>query len=73
VPVIFCQKCGTKNQIGEEICVKCGTKLMILAYAHRMNSTLPILDEHFLERISALEYSIGRLDDWFNEIYDLVQ
>ena len=73
MPVIFCQKCGTKNQIGEEICVKCGTKLMILAYAHRMNSTLPILDEHFLERISALEYSIGRLDDRLNEIYDLVQ
>ena len=73
MPVIFCQKCGTKNQIGEEICVRCGTKLMILAYAHRMNSTLPILDEHFLERISALEYSIGRLDDRLNEIYDLVQ
>ena len=27
---------------------------MIMAYAHRLNSNLPILDEHFLERISAL-------------------
>jgi len=73
VPVIFCQKCGAQNQIGEEICAKCGTKLMILPYAHRLNSSLPILDEHFLERISALEYSIGRLDERLNEIYDLVQ
>jgi tetratricopeptide (TPR) repeat protein len=71
--VIFCQKCGTKNQIGEEVCVKCGTKLMILPYAHRLSSSLPILDEHFLERISALEYSISRLDERLNEIYDLVQ
>lgn len=73
MPVIFCQKCGTRNQIGEEACVKCGTKLMILPYAHRLSSSLPILDEHFLERISALEYSISRLDDRLNEIYDLVQ
>jgi len=73
VPVIFCQKCGSKNQIGDEICVRCGTKLMILAFSHRLNSALPILDEHFLERISALEYSIGRVDERLNEIYDLVQ
>ncbi len=71
--MIFCQKCGARNQIGEETCLRCGTKLMILPYAHRQSSTLPILDEHFLERISALEYSIGRLDERLNEIYDLVQ
>jgi hypothetical protein len=38
VPVIFCQKCGTKNQIGEEL-RQVRNKAMILAYAHRMNST----------------------------------
>jgi tetratricopeptide (TPR) repeat protein len=71
--MIFCQRCGTQNQIGEEICLKCGTKLMIMSYAHRLNSNLPILDEHFLERISALEYTMGRLDERLNQIYDLVQ
>lgn len=71
--MVFCQKCGTQNQIGEETCLKCGTKLMIMSYAHRMNSSLPILDEHFLERISALEYTMGRLDERLTEIYDLVQ
>ena len=73
MPVIFCQKCGIQNEIGEETCVRCGTKLMILPYAHRLNSNLPILDEHFLERISALEYTMGRLDERVNQIYDLVQ
>jgi tetratricopeptide (TPR) repeat protein len=71
--MIFCQRCGTQNQVGEEICLKCGTKLMIMSYAHRLNSNLPILDEHFLERISALEYTIGRVDERLTEIYDLVQ
>jgi hypothetical protein len=46
---------------------------MIMSYAHRLNSNLPILDEHFLERISALEYTIGRVDERLTEIYDLVQ
>jgi tetratricopeptide (TPR) repeat protein len=73
VPVILCQKCGTKNPVGDESCYKCGTRLMILPYAYRQNMGMPILDEHFLERISALEYSIGRLDERLNEIYDLVQ
>ena len=73
MPVILCQKCGTKNLIGDESCFKCGTRLMILPYAYRQNMGMPILDEHFLERISALEYSIGRLDERLNEIYDLVQ
>jgi tetratricopeptide (TPR) repeat protein len=44
-----------------------------MAHAHRLNSALPILDEHFLERISALEYTIGRLDERLNEIYELVR
>ncbi len=46
---------------------------MIVSYADRPLSSLPILEEHFLERISALEYAMGRLDERLNEVHDLVQ
>ena len=71
--MILCQKCGTTNPVGEESCHKCGTKLMIISATYRQSVALPILEEHFLERISALEYALGKLDERLNEIHDLVQ
>src|SRR4051812_30197327 len=71
--MILCQKCGAVNQIGEEGCCKCGTKLMIVSSAYQQNGSLPMWEEHFLERISVLEYTLGRLDERLNEIHDLVQ
>jgi tetratricopeptide (TPR) repeat protein len=71
--MILCQKCGAVNQIGEEGCYKCGTKLMIVSAAYQQNGSLPMWEEHFLERISVLEYTLGRLDERLNEIHDLVQ
>jgi tetratricopeptide (TPR) repeat protein len=70
--MILCQKCGAINRIGEESCQKCGSKLMIISYSDHPNGLLPSWEEHLLERISSLEYTVGRLDDRLNEIHDLV-
>ncbi|MEW5975514.1 MAG: tetratricopeptide repeat protein [Acidobacteriota bacterium] len=59
--------------MSDETCIQCGTRLMIMSYSDRQHNALPILEEHFLERISALEYGMGRLDERLNEIQDLVQ
>jgi hypothetical protein len=32
------------------------------------SGTLPVLEEHLLERISALEYALGQLDERLNGI-----
>ena len=70
--MILCQKCGAVNRIAEENCQKCGCRLMIISYTDQQNAPLPAWEEHLLERISSLEYSVGRLDERLTEIHDLV-
>jgi tetratricopeptide (TPR) repeat protein len=71
--MILCQKCGATNSLGQETCNQCGTKLMIVSSTHRHSGTLPVLEEHLLERISALEYALARLDERLNGIHELMQ
>lgn len=71
--MILCQKCGATNSLGQEACNQCGTKLMIVSSAYRHSGALPVLEEHLLERISALEYALGRLDERLNGIHELIQ
>jgi len=71
--MILCQKCGTINQVGEESCSRCGTRLMIISNFAPSEGQIPIWEEHFLERISALEHGIARLDGRIEEIYQIVQ
>jgi tetratricopeptide (TPR) repeat protein len=71
--MILCQKCGAINHVNNEGCQKCGTKLMIVSRLDEQNGMLPMWEEHLLERISALENSLGRMDDRLSEIHDLVQ
>lgn len=71
--MILCQKCGGTNAVGQEVCHQCGTKLMIVSSIHRHGGDLPVLEEHLLERISALEYSFSRLDVRLNAIHELIQ
>jgi tetratricopeptide (TPR) repeat protein len=71
--MILCQKCGATNSVGQEACHQCGTKLMIVSSIYRHGGDLPLLEEHLLERISALEYSLSRLDERLNRIQELMQ
>ena len=59
--MIHCQNCTTRNSLNREFCWKCGARLLVASGATPFDSTIPFMEEHVLERISALEYSINIL------------
>lgn len=66
---MFCQSCGAPNLSESENCHKCGTRLMVVSgVTETVDATEEFfvqaqedLEEHMLERISALEDSVRRL------------
>ncbi len=59
--MIHCQNCTTRNSLDRDFCWKCGSKLLVPSGAVPLESAIPFMDEHVLERISALEYTINML------------
>lgn len=66
---MFCQSCGAANSSEQEMCHRCGNKLLVVSgVADTVESTEEFfvqaqedLEEHLLERISALEDGVRRL------------
>src|SRR6266700_7978567 len=60
----FCQKCCAANRLGQEFCLRCGTRLMIVVQPPAMRidptETTPN-EEHLLERLTILENTMARL------------
>ena len=60
----FCQKCRSGNPLGQEFCLRCGTRLMIVVQppSARVDpaETTPH-EEHLLERLTMLENTMARL------------
>jgi hypothetical protein len=60
----FCQKCRAANPLGQEFCLRCGTRLMLVVQppSARIGSaeTTPN-EEHLLERLTILENTMARL------------
>jgi zinc-ribbon domain len=60
----FCQKCRAANPLGQEFCLRCGTRLMIVVQPPSVRvdpaETTPH-EEHLLERLTMLENTLARL------------
>lgn len=60
----YCQNCLAFNSFGQELCVRCGTRLMLVIEpsAVRFDSAEPatLHEEDLLERVSTLEYRLTR-------------
>src|SRR5437667_11863395 len=60
----FCQKCCAANPLGQEFCLRCGTRLMIVVQPPSMRidptETTPH-EGHLLERLTILENTLARL------------
>lgn len=60
----FCQNCLASNSFGQDLCVRCGTRLMLIvepsAVRHDSAEPASLYEEHLLERVSALEYRLTR-------------
>lgn len=74
--MIFCQRCKMSNALGAEHCEGCGTRLLLLTAARNgvlAESGETTIEEHLLERISALEGAIARANDRFEQLLELAQ
>src|SRR2546430_13077879 len=62
----FCQKCRAANPLGQEFCLRCGTRLMLVVQPPSVrvgqSETTPN-EEHLLERLTILENTMARLAD----------
>ena len=76
VPGSYCQNCLTWNPGERETCRKCGTRLLILAGDQTWEDEPEEtdggedLEEHLLERITALEETLRRAETYLETVSD---
>jgi tetratricopeptide (TPR) repeat protein len=72
----YCQKCLAANPLGQELCARCGTRLMLVveptASRFEEGGMAVAYEEHLLERVSALENRLSRLTDKLEQTLDLM-
>lgn len=71
--MIHCQTCTTRNPLSREFCWKCGAKLFVASGPMAAEMTIPFMEEHVLERISALEYSINTLNKRVDALMETIE
>jgi tetratricopeptide (TPR) repeat protein len=71
--MIHCQNCTTRNALNREFCWKCGTRLLVASGAQAYDPSIPFMDEHILERISGLEYSINTLTKRVDSLMETIE
>jgi tetratricopeptide (TPR) repeat protein len=73
---IFCQRCRAANELGEELCSRCGTRLMLMveptAARFEDRSTSTGMEDHLLERVTSIENNISRLIDKLEKMAELM-
>ena len=71
--MILCQNCTTRNPLNREFCWKCGAKLLVASGPAAGDVGIPMMEEHVLERISAIEYSLGTLSKRLDALVDTIE
>src|SRR5687767_3598167 len=71
--MIHCQNCTTRNSLNREFCWKCGSRLLVPSGAQPFDASIPFMEEHVLERISALEYSINTLTKRVDSLMETIE
>ena len=73
---IFCQRCKSPNELGEDSCGQCGTRLMLLVEPSgarfESRGTGGGMEEHLLERVTAIENHISRVIDKLEKMAELM-
>src|SRR5262245_26099638 len=71
--MIHCQNCTTRNPLNREFCWKCGAKLLVASGVSPFDASIPFMEEHVLERISALEYSLNVLNKRMDSLMETIE
>jgi Flp pilus assembly protein TadD len=73
---IFCQRCMTGNELGQDLCARCGTRLMLMVETSSARfedrSGAGGMEEHLLERVTSIENNISRLIDKLEQMAELM-
>src|ERR1051325_1344289 len=72
---IYCQRCKTGNELGQDLCARCGTRLMLMVETSSARfedrTSTGGMEEHLLERVTAIENNISRLIDKLEHMAEL--
>jgi tetratricopeptide (TPR) repeat protein len=71
--MIHCQNCTTRNSLNREFCWKCGARLLVPSGPAPFDAAIPFMEEHVLERISALEYSINLMSKRLESMMETIE
>ena len=73
--MIFCQRCKKANPNDVDYCQVCGTYLLVISRPYNAGGfeVGDSLEEHLLERVSALESALTRANERFEQLLDLAQ
>lgn len=74
--MIFCQRCKKVNLLEADYCDGCGSRLMLVSHTYDgalFDGQESTLEEHLLERISALEAALTRANERFEQLLELAQ
>ncbi len=71
--MILCQNCTIKNPLNREFCWKCGAKLLVASGPAASEVGIPLMEEHVLERISAIEYSLNMVNKRLDSLMDTIE
>ena len=71
--MIHCQNCTSRNSLNREFCWKCGAKLLVTSGPAPFDAAIPFMEEHVLERISALEYFINTLNKRLDSMMETIE
>ena len=71
--MIHCQNCTTRNPLNREFCWKCGAKLLVASGPSASEVVIPLMEEHVLERISAIEYSLNMVNRRLDSLMDTIE
>src|SRR5262245_17026706 len=71
--MIHCQNCTTRNSLNRDFCWKCGARLLVPSGTAAFDAVIPFMEEHVLERISTLEYSINTLTKRVDSLVETIE
>ena len=63
----YCQNCRAANNLGETICRRCGTRLLLVVFPQSLkydtNYVPSYYEDHILERVSSLELRLAQITE----------
>src|SRR5215471_17946620 len=71
--MIHCQNCTTRNSLNRDFCWKCGSRLLVPSGPATYDGAIPFMEEHVLERISSLEFSVNMLTKRVDSMMETVE